>query len=272
MPALHGISLSSSNSFELAEVCDLCVLPKDQGMKNLNDYLDDFDMIVTLVDRDGGDSCAHGCAILYAAVRLEDISTEALLGLYTPKLEVDSGLYCRHPDKTKWYSHNDTFSRDQLTPLIALLGIRQQYAALRRLFRAHMKHLLLFAWNTRNNDTYQGEADYAWKLPDITFIDILGMYIRGFDVWALYPLLLLCDVPTLIGSLIYRLKLSSSTIQMNQVIMVDYANTVMRTPVAWLAKKVYGKETPKAALVASWGPAFQPPVDEYLTRLIDNNW
>lgn len=241
-------------------------------MKNLSDYMDSFNMVVTLVDRDGGDSCAHGCAILYASVREDDINAEAMLGQYTPKLEHTSGRYVRHPDPTKWYSHTDTFSRDQLTPLLALLGLRQQYAALRRLFWQHMKHGLLFAWNTRDNDTFPGDADYAWKLPDVTFIDIMGMYIRGFDLWPLYPILMLCDIPTLIGSLIYRLKLSDSTIQMNQVIMVDYANTVMWTPVAWMAKKVYGKETPKAALAASWGPAWQPPVDDFLTRLIDNNW
>lgn len=244
-------------------------------MKNLSDYIDKNGMVCTLPNppQDGGDSCAHGCAILYAAIRNDDVPTEAMLGVYSSKLEVTSGRYCRNPDTTMWYSRVNTFSRDQLTPLLALLGIRQQYAATRRLFWQHMKHLLLFAWNTRQNASYPGTSAYAWKIPDITGPDILGMYIRAFDVWALYPILFLSDVFTLAGSIIYRLKLSSSTIQMNQIIMVDFSNLVMPTPISWLAQKIYGKATPIAALNASWGQYdWQPPVEQYLGKMIENQW
>jgi len=244
-------------------------------MKNLADYIDDYQMVVTKFDRDGGDSCAHGCAILYAAAVNDDLPTEAMLGVYTSKLEVNSGEYCRHPDRTMWYSRVNTFSRDQLTALLALLGVRGQKAPLRRLFKAHLKHLFLFAWNTRQVNSYPDGhtgVSYDWKVPDITFIDIFGMYIRGFDFFLAWPVLLLCDIPTLIGSIIYRLKLSSSTIQMNHILMVDFSNRVMPTPISWLAKKIYGKATPIAALQASWGPDWQPPVDQYLTEMIEEHW
>lgn len=112
-------------------------------MKNLADYIDKNGMVCTLPNppQDGGDSCSHGCAILYSAIRCGDVNTEAMLGTYTSKLEVNNGEYCRNPDPSMWYSRVNTFSRDQLTPLLALLGLRQQYPALRRLFWAHLKHL-----------------------------------------------------------------------------------------------------------------------------------
>lgn len=244
-------------------------------MKNLSDYIDSFGMVVTADAKDGGDSCAHGCAILYAANILEDHDTEAKLNVYTSKLELDSGLYCRHPDPSMWYSRNNTFSRDQLTPLIALLSIRGMRAPLRRLFYAHLKRLLLFAWNTKQVNSYPDEhtgVSYVSKVPDLTIFDTWGMYIRGFDLRILYPLLFICDVPTLIGSIIYRLKLSSSTIQMNHIIMVDFSTRSMPTPIALLAKKVYGKDTPLDALESSWGTWWQPPINKYLGQLIKETW
>lgn len=242
-------------------------------MKNINDYIDNFGMVVTKFDRDGGDSCAHGCAILYAAVRtMKLIPLLNLMRKYPSALEVELGLYCRHPNPDKWYSRNDTFSRDQLTPLIAYLSIIGVMAPIRRLFKQHLKRGLLFAWNTREIDSYPGQDNYKWKIPDITGPEIWAMWIRAFNCYTLYPLLFLFDIQTLISSILYRFKLTDSTLQMNHVLMVDFSNEVMPTLISKLAKWIYGKETPKAALTKSWGPEWQPPVDDFLIRLIDQQW
>jgi hypothetical protein len=242
-------------------------------VKKLSDYIDSYGMIVTTDTYDGGDSCAHGCAILYAAAVTGTPSLNPWQ--YVSNLEKSPGLYVRHPDPAKWYSRTNTFSRDQMTPLLALLGLLKDKKRLWQIFVRHLYHVLLFSWNTRRNDSYPDEhtgVSYAWKIPDLTIMDTWGVYIRGFRLWPLYPLLLICDLPTLVGSLIYRMKWSDSTIQMNHIVMVDFANRIMATPVSWIAKKIYGKEIPKAALIASWGVWWQPPVDEYLTRLIEETW
>lgn len=262
-------------------------------MKILSDYTDAFGMVTTINPVDGGDSCAHGCAILYAATILDDQATQSALGVYTAKLEKEYGRYVRHPDPLKWYSNIDTFSKDQLIPLLCLLGIRGTRPAIRRIILKHLERLFLFSWNTRENGAvstntpvmtwYQrigyifglynpGIPCFNWKIPDITLIDIFGLYVRGLDLYILYPLLFLCDIPTLISSTLYRYKLSSSTIQMNQILSIDFSNRVMPTPISWLAKKIYGKTIPEAALIASWGQDWQPPVDVYLTNLINKEW
>lgn len=242
-------------------------------MKDIKSYIDSFGMITTLPG-DGGDSCAHGCSIIYALMCLgaTDVFKQypQLVPLtYVSKLEKSNGRFVRHPDPAMWYSNPATFSRDQLIPLICLLGYVGHTHRLTRLFVAHLKLLLMFAWNTLPN----GPTPYTqWKLPDLCGPDILGLYIRAFDWKLLYPLLFICDIPTLIGAIIYRLDLNSSTLQMNQVIVTDFSTQVMSTPVSWLAKKIYGKATPIAALNASWGPGWQPPVDTYLIPMINEKW
>jgi hypothetical protein len=234
-------------------------------MKNINDYIDNFNMITTL-QKDGGDSCAHGCAILYGnyIVSTPPNIPQINLNAYTHNLDRPHG-YVRHPDPTKWYSNPKTFSRDQLTPLLCLLGLVHSIR-LFDLFVEHLKRGLCFAWNTQQDNNIPG-----WKLPDVTGPDIWGAWIRAFRIYPLWPLLLVFDIPTLVGSMIYRTGLSSSTIQMNQVLMTDFSTRVMPTPTSWLAKKIYGKTTPINALNQNWGDAtpFNPPVNQYLVPVIE---
>lgn len=239
-------------------------------MKNLKDYIDDFNMIVTQ-QKDGGDSCAYGFAIFYACAVLHKplgVNLGQTQNSYAKALEKEPGRYCRHPDPTKWYSRINTFSRDQMTPLLVYLGLLGFRLRLSRLFIAHLKRLLLFAWNTRQNNSYPGQATYRWKLPDITGPDIWALYIRGFHSRLLYPLLLLFDIQTLIGVLLYRFGVVKTTLQMNQVLIVDFSNRVMPTPVSWLAKKVYGIDAPIKALEDTFDPDWQPPVNDYLVPVV----
>lgn len=239
-------------------------------MKILTDYTDKWNMIVTS-EKDGGDSCAYGCALMYVDI----IKAQAHIipkDNYLNQLEVAPGRYCRHPDPAKWYSNPDTLSRDQMTPLLVLLGLTKDVPRLKRLFWSHLKRGLLFAWNTRMNGAAPGTPKYAWKFPDITGPEIWATWIRSFRLYPLYPLLVAFDVQTLIGAIQDR-YFPSTTIQMNQTLLTDFSTRIMPTPTSLLARFIYGKKTPIAALDHEYGDAtpFNPPVNQYLVPIV-NEW
>lgn len=233
-------------------------------MKNIAYYIDNFKMVVTL-QKDGGDSCAHGCAIFYGIVAKTGLFNGEK---YLTRLERSPGRYCRHPDPTMWYSNPDTLSRDQLTPLLCLLGLLKSKRR-NDLFIEHLKHGLFFAWNVRMNAALPNTSDYAWKIPDLTGPEIWACWIRAYRFWPLYPLLMFFDIQTLIGGIQYR-WFSPSTIQMNQVIVTDFSTRVMPTLTSLLARFVYGKVVSTKALDANWGEStpFNPPVNQYLDPVI----
>lgn len=241
-------------------------------MKNIVHYIDQWRMVVNLFDRDGGDSCAHGCCILYAASVTKDDTHVLTAYDYVHRLESPdnrlAGRFKRHPDPTKWYSKLDTFSRDQFIGLLALITMKKMRRVRNALFLQHLKRGLLFFWNTHKNGSYPGEPAYKWKLPDIANPAIWGMWIRAFRCWPLYPVLIGLDFYNLLSSILYRTKIVKSTLQMNHIILVDSSVRFMPTPVSYLSRLIYGKTTPIEALEASWGPDWQAPVDVYLTNLV----
>ena len=110
----------------------------------------------------------------------------------------------RHPDKSKWWGQSDRFSRDQLIPILcwAALKGRGQTPFLRKVFKAHLKHLLLWAWNSKGN----GAMDMPKKTPDITFLEIIGLWLRIFKPFGYQSVLWLCDIETLIGSISWKFR------------------------------------------------------------------
>lgn len=224
-------------------------------------------MVVTL-EKDGGDTCAHGNAIEYGAFLTGQ--TDGILVANNDKLQVSPGRFCRHPDTIKWYSNPDTLSRDQLTPLLLNLGLTSGHPRLKSLFFAHMRRGFLFAWNTRMNGAYPGQPTYAWKLPDLTGPEIWACWIRAMDAWYLYPLLCLFDVQTLISS-VQRRYFATDNIQMNQVLITDFSTRRLPTPVSLLAREIYGKKVGRGALTTMWGDPMpnNPPVNQYLIPLLE---
>jgi len=275
-------------------------------MKNLNDYIDKFGMIVTK-EGDGGDSCAHGCAIAYGALRT---GTKEKVFINVDALHKAPGRFVRHPDPDKWYSDLDRMSRDQLSPLLALLGLigtKDSRKVLWQIFKAHAKRLFLFSWNTRRNDPTpenhgkarypddpgvkqltrkdkfiikyripfleitSGYHNYNWKLPDITFMETWATYIRGFRLYPLYPLLLLFDLENFLGSVKYRMSgFKASDIQMNHVVLTDLATHIMPTPISLLSRYIYGKKYAIWALNRKWGGIEnEPPVNQFLVPMVE---
>ena len=257
-------------------------------MKNVQDYIDNFGMVVTN-EKDGGDSCAHGMAIMYGCA-VTKTTPPLNPDTYISKLESsDKGRYRRHPDQTKWYSNTNTLSRDQLTPLLCYMGLVKHPGRV-ALFLRHLLKCLLLTWNTRENGATSANGYLSWpanlkfffginipanptysmKLPDLTGPEIWACWIRAFRLWPLYPLLMIFDIQTLIGCIQNR-YFPSTNIQMNNVITTDFSTRIMPTPTSLLARKIYGKSVPINALNANWGDPtpMNPPVNQYLNPVIE---
>lgn len=162
----------------------------------------------------------------------------------------------RHPDKSKWWGQPDRFSRDQLIPILcwsALKG-REQNLFLRKVFKAHLKHLLLYAWNSKGN----GDMDMPSKAPDITFLEIAGLWLRIFKPVGYEAILWICDIETLIGSISWKFR--SDRVTRNHMLVSITQRDVSPT---WVSKISY-KINDWKDLVSRW-KAHTEAVGEYPT-------
>jgi len=102
-------------------------------------YIDQYGLPVQR-DGDGGDTAQRvGWAWFGIGIRNQLLNKpwhrtfvcnfDSMLNL----LEIEkSGEFCRHPHQGGWKSNPDDFSRDQLTPLVAAMGLWQQTERLQR--------------------------------------------------------------------------------------------------------------------------------------------
>ena len=169
---------------------------------------------------DGGDSC-HFTGIYHYCYALSTIlkTTEYYYGNMVGRLAAAEGNlrsqsffggYKRHPDKAFWYSDDNRMSRDQATPMLAALAMSNSRKSLWRQLWHYAKRGFLFSTNTRRNGTTAknhgveyapGKVyNYSWKIPDPMLFDIWGIFIRGLELKALYPLLLLADLQTYLNA------------------------------------------------------------------------
>jgi hypothetical protein len=217
---------------------------------------------------EGGDTCSRHFTALYC---LDGTTAEIRNAL---ELLQKDGIPVRHPDPDRWYSTTDRTSRDQLIPYLAFVS-RKNYTSpvkVRNAFKAlvaqHAKRAFLFAWNTRRNWVYANEAEhltkstpdvrwnYAWKLPDICFMNVWAMYVRGFIAHfkfgraispLLWPMLCIMDTYALASVLLIyaqlaigwkigptRLPRAVDHDMQNLTLSVHHAATNCSTPVAWL--------------------------------------
>lgn len=214
---------------------------------------DKFNMITK--QGDGGDTAANMGT--YHFCLLNPCQLDRVSYLYAiQKLEYAPGKWRRHPDTTKWYAQPgmERMSRDQLTPLICAMATHQSTRPLLRLFLSHARHLWLFAFNTRKNHIYKDDPRYKWKLPDITGPEFFGYYIRAFNLKILYPLLLVSDLETLIGTIIkvIMFKLGKPDYDCRNSILTHLlALQIMPTPLTYLSRYIYNKISP-IRLVTTW--------------------
>ncbi len=231
--------------------------------KPLNYYVDSYNMLTKVTGpsnpKDGGDS-AQRIGMFFSGVKLLDhfdlvVPSEYVDGLQSYEDSISGlynryGVWRRHPDENRWYGEFDRMSRDQSIGIIVSLGLYKKWSVLLLTFLNHLLlRGLLFMTNTRKNGSTKendGEEyspgklrNYSWKLPDPTFLEYWGLYIRCLPKSLgviLYPVLLLADTITLIGGLV-RNKNDDNDV-LNHCIVSVNASVNLPTPVSRLANKL----------------------------------
>lgn len=224
-----------------------------------NRYMDKWGLIGTDWPSgiDGGDS-SHKMSHLAIALYLNKMDADAVTSLAV----IHKHGLVRHPDPDKWYSNPLTFSRDQFSPRVMAASFLGLVTAGKQYFKAHLKHLLLFAWNIWPSWNEPGPfAKYGtnYKLPDITLFENWGFYIRLFRFWPLYPLLLISDLETVINAIIKRFD---SDIDINNTLAAaTHATLIMPTGLGRLAVRIM-RPVIEAKLKAYWAKERnEPPID-----------
>lgn len=220
-------------------------------------YVDSYALIVQQ-DGDGGDTLqregmyAFGKWMRYEqdsnTIFINEIPERQNPSAIMDKLEIEPGIYVRHPDPRKWYSNPDTTSRDQLVPVIAYCAAYQDYPRLWRLFSKTAQRGF-FAQNIIRN----GDGPKTIKVPD-TMIAHLGLFIRAGGWWTapLYPLLLVTDTIDLVGTILntvpFHWETTNARMRFVKPKDVDDNNTIIAqlvaakfkpTPISWLNRQLY---------------------------------
>jgi len=248
--------------------------------KLLSDYQDELGLIGQrkvrngVIWHEGGDSAQRTgfIAIAHAFTSPTKARTDFLARMYHH--EVTSGTIVRHPDPSQWYSNPATCSRDQITPIIIACGFLDCKNLLKRILFAHIKRFGFYQ-NWR-------EANGKFKIADFASPEHWGFYIRSFNLWLLYPLLLIGDLFSLAGS-IYKVYPYSRTPKnvddLNRIASLIQSHFILPTPISRLSLAVYKKR--HSYIEGLSGPAYSlkryfsgpedPPIDleySYLIKLL----
>jgi hypothetical protein len=252
-------------------------------MKNWNDYLDSNGLVVQK-GGDGGDSLNRTCSYIFLTMIthpnvLQIMDAQRANAVVYRHLEVSPGRYRRSPHQGMWYSHGDRTSRDQLIPLVIMLGIASR-SKLGAVFRDHLKRGLLFAYNTHRNFQYPTleehlakstpdvKWNYGWKLPDLTGPEFWVLYIRGFRSKVLYPLLYLFDLETVISSILIRFQTDKDDV-LNHALILEFARVRMDTLWTKLARLITPRTLLQMRLNTFFGKEQEPPINELYAALPD---
>lgn len=236
-------------------------------MRDLNRYIDKFGLIVQDVNGnttgDGGDG-THKTSHLEIALFLNDDPAHPS---FEKLIDVQKATpFVRHPDPSKWYSQLDRFSRDQATPYVIALALNKNYKMLFHFFVRHMLHGFLFTWNYVPNWVMPGDPGYKKKMPDITLFEFFNVYIRGFRLYPLYPLLLLGDLEMLGGAIVKRFSKGNDIA--NSLANVLLAKEIMPTPLSYLARKIL-KSIVQPKLDSYFKEEnMEPPINEYYKPIV----
>lgn len=211
---------------------------------------------------EGGDTCANEGTLQYCGLHRE----EQIKGLFLHR-----DIPVRHPDPGMWYSNPTRTSRDQLIPLLcAFIRDPEVFKEERKkLFRAHLKHALLFAFNIYPN--WVPEYKAKLKVPDLTGPEFWALWIRAFRVRQLYPLLYLFDIETLLSIIYTKLFRKEDHDLRNSALVVHAARYYMPTLISLLTKYIAGNKMFLEAFKRFWGnDVYEPPIDKYMKHLYND--
>lgn len=209
-----------ANAFQTLELRSPAAFTERSRAELRGDPFMNFDRYGLIVqsDGDGGDT-AQRTGMFYFMYD-DVVAFERALD----QLEVQPGIYVRHPYQHGFRSDPSEFSRDQQRALVIAMGAYGMHDRLARLAKAHA---LRFG-------KYQNR--------DIIGPSHVGEYIRAFSARHLYPVLLLTDSVLLVNSVRIVLWYRSDTDHSddnNHVMSLAQSRYVMPTPFSWLARKVY---------------------------------
>lgn len=192
-------------------------------------------------DGDKGDSAQRTASfiVLMRALGQKDVMPVSDLQLIN-YFEVAAGRFVRYPTANNgeryvpWYGEPDNFTRDQAVVLQAAMVMVGAKDAMKRLFKARASRLLLHF----NTLSYDDQEPIRKKFPDLPNFVELAQFIRGFNLWGLYPLLCILDLQNLIDVLFARKLQPYDSDNMLLPILIS-SNTHLATPISWLTKKLY---------------------------------
>jgi hypothetical protein len=222
---------------------------------------------------DGGDTC-HRMYTMLIRLRLGwwlhawETVPDAFKNVAGPAevqalLEVEPGIYRRHPDPNFWGSDPRNHSRDQMTPVICWHALMSHSQSVGKFHRTEMVELIkacrkrwMFAQNVYPNWVDPRTESVKKKMPDFLNFDLWGIMARAFikTKWApiALPVILFGDAWMLLsvftslwapinhdGTLQFRWPGPDDVDDdnLNNVLMVS--QYTFQTPLSWLARKLY---------------------------------
>lgn len=198
---------------------------------------------------DGGDA-AHRTGVFYFGLSLiYENNPELLIKIKKrflvdfSKLKKDSGIYVRHPDKYKWYSNPNNFSRDQSVSLILALGAFGETNEV----TSHLSQLIKnygFYPNRLKNWTNE-EKKFPFDYQDIVSPSDWGMFIRALNEIPYYHLLYFTDLQLLGNALIRiiysRIDSHDTSDDINFTMLLLQSQKVMPTFISKSAIWIYSR-------------------------------
>jgi hypothetical protein len=253
----------------------------------MNPAIDSFGLIAQLpqAGRDGGDSAQREGMFLvlsYVAQKNGLISSEEfseIVSRYLSNYErlqqtCMPGEIRRHVDQTKWYGFNWRMSRDQWTPNAIALGLVAARGKQWNMVLGCFMRLFLFTTNVIPNYVVKGDADYKFKVPDLTVLASWGYMFRWSYIF--WPLLLITDLDLLVNSMIWKYRMSNSsntnTDILNHVNSLLQAQVRMPTPWSYLARKMLPVGKVNALLDSYFGSQYGPAINVIASEVLPKVW
>ena len=149
----------------------------------------------------------------------------------------------RRSNDDDWTGDFDRGSRDQKIPLICCLGIKGMEKELIIDFLWHILRLGFFTNTRRNHATKKNHKtlkqgskteyfNYNRKLPDISGPSFYGAYIRSFNLWLLWPFLVISDLELLFNAIRYRFGDDKDVL--NYLNLYLQSKYILPTPITFL--------------------------------------
>ena len=200
-------------------------------------YLDSNGLIVQ-ADGDGGDTAGREGDYWFAWGLGPFTYTSEIFKMNLDRLQVSPGVFVRNPVH---YNDPKDFSRDQTVPLILAMGVMGEHETLKLLLKKQIKNY------------------FRYQNGDIGLLGDLGYYIRAFNAWWAYPVLLVGDLQLLVNSVIRVIKGTDqdTSDDINHTLGLLQAQYTLPTPISYLARKIY-KHFRSGGIQNAWDNYFKP--------------